>query len=111
MLYQAWSFIFFVDRFLESKAYSSTLMLANPVTWGVAFALVAAAVIYGSTADKDFTRGALVGVMFLQAFVGMTVIWPVTQGSTVPIVVSQYMLGNLAAMVAYLMWRVRVKKR
>lgn len=110
-LYWAWSFAFFVDRFYESAAYSGTITLANPLVWAAAYGLTGGFLVYSSTCDRDYTRGALLVLLALHTVVGVTVIWPVAYGSTVPIIVGQYISAALFSLVTYLVWRSRVSKR
>jgi hypothetical protein len=111
-LFHAFSLALFTDRYDHLPAFSTVFWVAHPAVWAVLYAGAAAALLYGSIRDRDFTRGAVLGVCAVHTAIGfMTIIPIVGPLEAPPTAFSSYAAQAVWCYVTFLMWRVRVAKR
>jgi hypothetical protein len=111
-LWQAGSLAFFTDRYTHLPAFSTVFWVAHPGVWAVLYAATSLALLYGSIRDKDFTRGATLGLCAVHTAIGFMTIYPIVGPlEAPPTAFSSYAAPAVWCYVTYLLWRVRVAKR
>ena len=111
-LYHAASFGFFPDRYAGLASFSTVFMIAHPAVWASAYAVTSLILLYGSVRDRDFTRGATLGLCAVHALVGVMTIYPIVGPlEAPPTAFSAYAAPAVWCYMTFLLWRIRVAKR
>jgi hypothetical protein len=111
-LFHAFSLALFTDRYTPLPAFSTVFWVAHPAVWAVLYGATALILLYGSIRDRDFTRGAVLGVCAVHTAIGfMTIIPIVGPLEAPPTAFSSYAAQAVWCYLTYLTWRARVAKR
>lgn len=111
-LFHAGSLGLFTDRYAPLPAFSTVFWLAHPLVWAFLYAATSLLLLYGSVRDKDFTRGAVLGVCAVHTAIGFMTIVPIVGPlEAPPTAFSSYAAQAVWCYLTYLMWRARVAKR
>lgn len=111
-LWHAGSLVFFTNRYDHLPAFSTVFWVAHPAVWAFLYFATSLILLFGSVRDKDFTRGAVLGVCTIHTLIGFMTIWPIVGPlEAPPTAFSNYAAQAVWCYVTYLMWRVRVAKR
>lgn len=111
-LYQAGAFLLFPERYENLPAFSTVFYTAHIAVWGALYAITSLILLYGSTRDRGFTRGATLGLCAVHTVIGLMTIFPIVGPlEAPPTAFSSYAAPAVWCYLTYLTWRVRVAKR
>ena len=111
-LYNAVSFGFFADRYTGLASFSTVFAVAHPAVWAGLYALASLILLYGSVRDRDFVKGATLGLCAVHALVGVMTIYPIVGPlEAPPTAFSAYATPAVWCYLTFLLWRIRVAKR
>ena len=111
-LFHAGALALFPERYAPLPAFSTVFLVAHPAVWAFLYTVTSTILLYGSVRDKDFTRGAVLGVCAVHTAIGfMTIIPIVGPLEAPPTAFSSYAAQAVWCYLTYLMWRARVAKR
>jgi hypothetical protein len=111
-LYHAASFGLFPDRYTGLASFSTVFAVAAPALWAVVYALTSLILLYGSIRDRDYVRGATLGLCAVHALVGVMTIYPIVGPlEAPPTAFTAYAAPAVWCYLTYLTWRIRVAKR
>jgi len=111
-LFHAGSLAFFTDRYEHLPAFSTVFAFAHPAVWVTLYTVTAAILLYGSLRDRDFTRGAVLGVCAVHTAIGFLTIVPIVGPlEAPPTAFSSYAAQAVWCYLTYILWRARVAKR
>ena len=111
-LYHAAAFGFFADRYTGLASFSTVFTVAHPAVWSALYAIASLVLLYGSIRDRNFTKGATLGLCAVHAIVGVMTIYPIVGPlEAPPTAFSAYAAPAVWCYVTFLLWRVRVAKR
>jgi hypothetical protein len=111
-LYNAASFGFFADRYTGLASFSTVFAVAHPAVWAGLYALTSLILLYGSVRDRDFVKGATLGLCAVHALIGVMTIYPIVGPlEAPPTAFSAYATPAVWCYLTFLLWRIRVAKR
>jgi hypothetical protein len=111
-LFHAGAFAFFPERYEHLPAFSTVFYVAHPAVWGALYAATSLILLYGSLRDRDFVKGATLGLSAVHTVIGFMTIWPIVGPlEAPPTAFSNYAAQAVWCYVNYLLWRARVAKR
>jgi hypothetical protein len=111
-LYNAASFGFFADRYTGLASFSTVFTVAHPAVWAGLYALTSLILLYGSLRDRDFVKGATLGLCAVHALIGVMTIYPIVGPlEAPPTAFSAYATPAVWCYLTFLLWRIRVAKR
>ena len=107
----AGSLVFFPARYNNAPSFEVVFALAHPGVWAGVFTVAAGALLYGAAREKDFTVGALIGLMAVHTIFGVLTIPAFLFGNGLPTAFLQYAGNGVWCFITFLLWSLRIRGR